>query len=59
MNRKRPHSDRDGRYGRFNCFLCWVGFDYVDGLCNHYGDEEHVGRMKKYGVERMLREERR
>jgi len=58
IQRSRPQDSR-GRPGRYCCFLCWHGFEFTDQLCRHYNnDKAHTDRMKRYGVEKLLVDER-
>jgi len=58
IQRSRPQDVR-GRPGRYCCFLCWHGFEFTDQLCRHYShDKAHTDRMKRYGVEKLLVDER-
>lgn len=58
IQRSRPQDSRN-RPGRYCCFLCWHGFEFMDQLCRHYtNDKAHTDRMMRYGVEKLLVDER-
>ena len=40
------------------CLLCWIAVSAEKDLFEHYDSAEHLNRMTRYGVERLLLDER-
>jgi len=36
--------------GRYYCYLCWLGFQYIDMLAQHYTKSDHKARARRKGV---------
>jgi len=36
--------------GRYFCYLCWLGFQYIDMLSQHYTKSDHKARARRKGV---------
>jgi len=36
--------------GRYFCYLCWLGFQYIDMLAQHYTKSDHKARARRKGV---------
>lgn len=57
LEKKRPLAP-SGKETPFVCYLCWWSYDSLAKLHEHYDSEEHVQRLKRYGVERLLLDSR-